>query len=684
MVDAAYAEPVEYAPEPDFIEIGDERFIDFVSQPGPDGSPVNIADHVDDDLLNKLALHCIEGYERDKDSRADWEEDFDAAMAMLRQEKVAKNFPFDGCANVQYPLLTTACIQFNARAYPAILPGPEVVKARITGDDPDGLKAAQGDRVAEHMSFQLTEEMPEWDRETDALLLHLPAVGMAFRQITWDSEHQRPKSEFISAKRLVVNNGAQSLETVPLFTKEFDLYPHEVVERQRKGIYLDVEVEWTGEHAEAKQDMLEAHVRYDLDDDGYAEPYIVTIHKESQTVLAVVAGWWPQDVQRKDGKIVCIKRRVLIEDYGFIPDPEGGFYSIGFGRLLRVHNEIVNTIINQLLDAATLQNAGGGFIGNQVRLDGGRIEFAPGEWKMINDSGNDLRASIVPAPVPQPSPVLFELLGLMIDSGREVASIKDVLSGEAPANQPATTTLALIEQGMQVFTAIYKRVYRSLKGEFDIIFDLNSAFLPEEAYFNVLDDPKAIKRIDYDRKTMDVRPVADPSATTQPQRLARAQFLWATFSQDPLMDPKELRLRVLRAANIEDVDKLFKPEPEGPDPAMQLAAEAAATDVAAKAADIKKTEAETAKIEAETIKLGVDIEPQRRALATQDAIIDEERAAEALVGGGMGGMAGAPGNGAPVQQPQEVLAPPAGGLAAEGMGGAPAVGPMDAFNQGAG
>lgn len=637
------------------VEPAAEQFamsLEQLAQTGP-----NIAGQIPERAASKIVSDCVEGYERDKSSRSEWEADYDAAMKSIRSEKAVKNFPFDGCANVSYPLITVACMQFNANAYPAIVSGEKVVKGLVTGSDPEGKKQAKADRVSEHMSFQLLEEMPEWERETDGLLLHLPAAGMAFRQYTWSREYARPKSEFISAKRFVVNQACQDLQTIPLITKEFDRYPYQIKEAQRTGEYVDVDVTYEGDHDQSIQCMLECHMRYDLDDDGYPEPYVAVIHKQSQKLLSLKPDFWPQDISRdQKGKVTSIARRSWFVDYVFIPDPEGGFYGIGFGRLLRMHSEVIDTIINQLLDAATLQNAGGGFIGNGLRLDGGRNEFSLGEWKNVNVSGATARESIVPLPTPGPSSALFQLLGMIVDSGKEVAQIKDVLTGETSPTVQPTTLMALIEQGMKVFNAIYKRVYRGLKAEFGMVYTLNAAFLPDEAYYRLLDTPKAIARDDYDGDT-DVRPVSDPAVVTGPQKLAKAQFL-AGYQDDPAMDGLKIRRRIFEAAGVSDFAELFK-DPNQPDPAVMMAQEAAAgelaknkaendnkdADTAKKLAEARKTEIEADKLAAELIAMGV---------ASADAVA----ALEAAEPGGMGGLDGQPGDAA---LPEGAEAPGLGG-----------------------
>lgn len=614
----------------------------------------NLALHLDERALSKITSDCLEGYERDKASRSEWEADFDNAMKAIRGEKQPKNFPFDGCANFSYPLITTACMQFNANAYPAVVNGEQVVKGLVTGPDPDGAKQARADRVSEHMSFQLLEEMPEWERETDALLLHLPAAGMAFRQYTWDAGYERPRSEFISAKHLVVNQNCRDLESVPLITKEFERYPYQISEAMADGLYRREDISWEGE-GEAQQSvqcMLECHFRADLDEDGYPEPYVGVIHKESQKLLSIKPGFWPEDVRRNEaGEVVSVRRRSWFVPYEFIPDPEGGFYGVGFGRLLRSHSDIIDTILNQLIDAATLQNAGGGFIGNGVRLDGGNLTIEPGEWKMLPVSGQALAQNLIPLPAPGPSASLFQLLGLIVESGKDIAQIKDVLTGETNPTVQPTTLMALIEQGMKVFNAIYKRCYRGLKAEFNIVFDLNSAYLPEEAYFRVSDDPKAVKRADYNRKDLDVRPVSDPAVVTGPQKLAKAQFL-AGYQDDPAMDGVAIRKRIFEAAQIPDSAALFKKEGE-PDPQMRMAQEAAAGELAKQKAENDNKDADTKKKLAEAEQVALENEELRRRLAEQDMTYGHAQAAlEADLAGELGGVGDPPGDEAGLAGPE--------------------------------
>jgi len=654
---------------------------------------VDLAFVLQDDALNKIAQQCVEGYERDKVEREEWEQDWEAIMSLARGERETKDFPWPGAANVKYPLILTAALQFGSRAYPAVVKGQEVARVRTIGEDPTGEKRARADRVAEHQNWQLLEDMPEWEEDTDKLLHMLPFHGCIFRQMVWDPTYTRPKTSLVSAKSLVMTQAAKDLETIPLFCKEFELFPHEITERMRDGRYVETELNMDGEHKQAEQAMLECHCRYDLDDDEYDEPYIAVIHKASSKVLSLKAGFWPSGVMRErtredmmmnqpgSGRVVCVKRHVEFIKYGFLPNFEGKFLDIGFGFLLREHNTIINSIINQLLDAATDQNAGGGFIGKGVNLKGGRLEWEPGEWKMVNVAGGTLRENMVERKTSEPSPTLFQLLGLMIEAGKELAQIRDVMTGEIKQNMQPTTVLALIEQGLQVFSAIYKRIYRALGKELNLLYTLNGAYLPEQAYNYVLDTPKAIARADYAAGDYDIRPVSDPSKTTSAQRLAKAQFLDA-FKGDPDVDQRELKLRQFEAAEIDDVDKLL-PKKED-DPTQKLLA------IRGMLAEIRKNEATADEKEASAklkdIQAAVEAMTAMLDTATTIANIESIRLGEPNGGATpaagqaqvpaqpgqpspMGGMAGAPPDAGVPQMPQAPFGGNGGGMEGTGIPG---------------
>lgn len=554
----------------------------------------NIAPELDKTELNKIGERVMDEYQIDVTSRGEWKDKTERAMDMAMQVAKEKQFPWPKAANVIFPLMTNAAIQFAARAYPAIVQNREVVKGVVIGDDdgiptidphtgqpitdpqtgapvwavPPGAKQQRADDIGEHMSWQLLDEMPEWEPETDTLLHVLPIVGCDFRKSFFDPEKGRNVSLRVSALKLVINYKAKSMETAPRLSEELEFYPNDIETMFRSDLWLEPETPFgTAANAQdgdkdAPHEFIEQHRTWDLDEDGYAEPYIVTVHKESRQIVRIVARY-DQDGIHFSGrthKVVKIEPIHYYTKYDFLPNPDGGIYGVGFGQLLRPINEAVNTTLNQLIDAGTLQNTGGGFIGKGLSMNAGAIRFQLGEYKVVNTSGASLKDSIVTMPWPGPSTVLFQLLGQLIESGKEIASIKDVLTGEGQsANTPATTTLAIIEQGLKVFTAIYKRVYRSLKAELAKLYRLNRVYGDEVAQYKVGNTWKKIAKEDY-VKGSGVEPVADPTMVTDMQALGRAQFLMQ-FMNDPLCNPKEIRERIMKAANIDNIGKVILDQP---------------------------------------------------------------------------------------------------------------------------
>lgn len=562
----------------------------------------NICDLLDRDELGKIGQRVIQEFEIDRGSRGDWDDRMKDAMDLALQVKENKTFPWPNAANVKYPLVTTAAIQFNARAYPAIVPGKDIVKCKVNGDDsgifevipgPDGqpqmdpqtgqpltnvvvepgAKQKRADRVGRHMSWQLGDQMEEWEPDTDRLLVVLPIVGVVFRKTYFDSNKGRNCSQMVLPNRLYVDYDAASLEDAPRITQEFELYPHQITERIRSGMYKEFDFVAKAEDHDAPHTFYEQHRLLDLDDDGYPEPYVVTVHEESQEVCRIVARFYAENVKiNQRGEIEKIKPIHYFTKYGFIPNPESAIYDLGFGSLLNPINETVNTIINQMLDAGTLQNAGGGFIGGGLGMKGGTMRFRPGEYKPLKGTTGKIADNIYHMQHSGPSAVLFNLLGLLIEAGKEIASIKDVLTGDSQgANASPTTTIAMIEQGMAAFTAIFKRVHRSLKTELAKVYDLNRRYLENEEYFDFQDNQEAVAREDY-AEDYDVKPVSDPTVVTDMQKMAKAQILQGFFN-DPYMNQMELRKRFLDAANIEDADNLVQEPPQqGPPMADQIKA----------------------------------------------------------------------------------------------------------------
>lgn len=578
----------------------------------------NIAAALDDDHLGRIAHQVLEEFAIDERSRADWAETAGKMMDVALQVREAKNTPFEGAANIKYPLLTVAALQFNARAYPAICDGQGVVKAVVVGEDeglpqtgPDGqpvvdqatgqpamasepgAKQRRADRISEHMSWQLMEEMVEWEEDTDMLLMQLPIVGCAFRKVFYDSGPGRNRAEMVSAMDLVVNSNTRTLDEAPRVSQCISLYPHEIDERIRDGRFVEFDYgdsdDGSGD-GDAPHEFIEQHRWLDLDDDGFREPYIVTVHKQGEKVCRIAANFRIEDISTDGERITRIGKHSYFVKYSFLPDPRGGFYDIGFGRLLESIGAAIDTTLNQMLDAGHLQNAGGGFIGSGVHFGKANIRLRPGHYQTVNAAGQDIRNAIVQMQHPGPSPVLFQLLGLLIEAAKDITAVKDVVTGDSGNKvQTATTTLALIEQGLKVFTAIYKRVYRAMKAEFKLLYDLNAEHLPDKAYFNVLDTPKAVARDDYAQGDMDIMPVADPSAVTDMQKIARMNVV-AQYIGTGLQDDREALRRLYEVARIDDIDALL-PEPQGPSPQEQMAMANADAEIRAKGARAMRDEA---------------------------------------------------------------------------------------------
>lgn len=546
----------------------------------------NIAEKLDKEKLHTIGSEALEGYTNDKQSRQHWEDQIDEWTKLATQIREEKSFPWPKSSNVKYPLLTTAAMQFAARAYPSLVPSDgKIVKSKVIGKDPTGEKASQADRVSMYMSYQLMHEMYGWEEGMDKLLIMLPVVGTIFKKTYWDSVKKKVASDVILPKNLVVNYWATNLREAERISQVIEMSPRILKERQMSGIFLDTDLgaapaPETKAHDIPPNDettpytFIEQHTYLDLDDDGYKEPYIVTFHLESGTVMRITARFDDTTMTFTDeGKLAKIEPIQYFTKFGFIPNPDGGFYDIGFGVLLGPINESVNTLINQLIDSGTINNLQSGFLGKALRVRMGETRFLPGEWKSVNSTGDDLRKAIVPLPSKEPSTVLFQLMGSLITSGKELASVAEIFVGKMPGqNTPATTTMATIEQGMKVFTAVYKRIYRSLEEEFIKLFDLNNTYLNPETYQEVLDI--SVGPDDFDSKSYKVCPGADPTAVSQTEKLLKAQGLMELLPLG-ILDPVKVGLRVLEAQEQPNYQELLNPQvaqtgqiPQSPDPKL--------------------------------------------------------------------------------------------------------------------
>ena len=553
----------------------------------------NIASELSDIKLNEIAGEVETGYSVDKESRSGWEARQDEYMKLALQVMETKNTPWANAANVKYPLLTTATMQFGARSYPGLVGSANVAKGRVNGFDPDGEKAKSAQRIGLHMSYQLLEEMEEWEDDMDRLCVSIPIVGCMFKKSYFSPGKNRNVSELIYPRHLVVNYWTKNLADAPRLTHEIHLQDNDITERINAGLFLDqdyskelpdeeiVSDQVHGTHQPQQDEttpglFLEQHLWMDLDDDGYKEPYIVTVG--GGKVARIVAGFDLDSVKVKGDKVIRVERIDYFTKYGFVPNPDGSFYDIGFGLLLGPINETINTTINQLLDSGTMSTRAAGFLGRGARLKGGEQSFKPFEWKQVLSTGDDLRKAIVPLPVREPSNVLFQLLSLMIESGKELSNTVPMLLGQNPGqNQPATTSMAVIDQGLKVYSSILKRLHRSLKKELIKLKRLNRLYLPPESYFQVLDPaleqgeaPTMVYQRDYQDDLTSVSPYSDPSIVSEVQRMIKAQQISEMLAQGLIPNKAAAAKIVLEAMDIPNLDELLTPQEPQPDPEVEL------------------------------------------------------------------------------------------------------------------
>lgn len=577
----------------------------------------NIADGLPDETLNQIAQRALREFEIDNRSRKEWLEKVETYKDLAMQRSKPKSYPFDKASNIIWPLLSMATNEFAAAAYPAIVPGPNLVKGQVVGDDkglpvmdpkgqpvmdpktmkpkvdPESLevlkdeagnpimdpttaqpawyekpgsKRRRADLTAKHMNWQLLSQDRSWSRDTDMLVRRLPVIGGGIRKVWFDRVKRQICSALVRFENLVVNYHAVSWEVAPRITEIFELYPYQIEERIRSGQYIqfDYNVSATPNadgDSDAPHIFYEQHRRWDLDGDGYAEPYIVTIHKQSAKVVSIVVGFelTPETVRiREDNgeaRIESIERAPYYFVYSFIPNIDSAVYPNGWGHMLGPINEAINTSVNQMFDAGHLQNAGGGFIGSQLSMHSGVLKFKVGEYKVVNAMGSNIRDAIVTPDFKGPSPTLFQLLGSLLDTGRELGGMRDVLQGNSsPASTDPATLYAIMEQGQKVFKDIFKRIYDTLQMEFKRRFELNGRYLQTEM-FSVGDQQFRITREDY-QMTSGIEPVADPDMVTDIQKMGRAQFL-LSFKDDPAFNGMEIRRRACDAVNIDGVDELL-------------------------------------------------------------------------------------------------------------------------------
>lgn len=558
----------------------------------------NIAEKLDEDVLRDIGEKVCRGYDIDVTSRHDWLKMAEDSMKFAKQITELKTFPFpEGSSNVIFPLVTMAANTFASRLYPEIIKNNKCVNFTVIGEDPDGQKNQKAMRLANHMNYQRLVESETWEADKDKMLHVLPIVGTCFMKAFYDPCRQTSEAELCAPADVVVNHFVSSLAKAPRITHRFKLYENELIERIRGGQYLKVELASLDPAADdkalitvSKDDMnaedndldkrheiLEQHTFLDLDDDDYAEPYIVLVHRPTEKVLAIYRRFdLLPDVQLNDeGEIKYIIPTQYFIDYHFLRPSDGTFHGVGYGHILFPINKAINSLINQLIDAGTLANLQSGFMKRGLKLGKGEVRLKMGEIQPLDGiMEGPIQDAIMPMPFKEPSPVLLQLLQLMLDAGREIASINDVLLGQAQTqNSPATSMLSQENNGLKVFNAISKRYWVSLKKEFNILFKLN------QRYFSVADYSAGsvmVEPDDYNAQDLTVIPVASPDMGSDAIKLAQTRML-AEFANSPVLgpaiNPQGLIKRIFEAMRFSDDDMkelIAQPAPPPPDPKVEI------------------------------------------------------------------------------------------------------------------
>lgn len=596
-------------------------------------SSTNLANELTDERLEEIGAEVCANFKLDDESRKEWKKRNEEANKLAMQVAEDKSYPWENASNVKFPLLTIAAIQFASRAYPALVKAPDLVKYRVQGADPGGQKAARAQRVSAHMSYQMLEEDESWEEEQDKAFLVLPIAGSVFKKTYYDPTKEHNCSEMVLPKDLCIHYYAKSVEEADRKTHEFDLSPRLVKERQLRKIYKNYDLPVAQQQEAPDTDnrqgvtapigdsdrprrIYEQHTYMDLDNDGYKEPYVITVDKDTQKVFRIVQRFKKvtseqsikieennkrireiaeslQGIEQTEQnlevakaaeqtikqltttnemlkgqkqKILRIEPVEFFTKYPFIPAPDGGIYDLGFGSLLSPLNDSVNTLINQLIDAGTLQNSNSGFMGRGARIKGGRVRFQPNEWKRVDVPGATLRDAIVPLPVNQPSAVLFQLLGLLISYTERVSSVTEAMSGENPGqNTPAYNMSAMLEQGLQVFNGIFKRTYRAFRSELRKSYALNSMYMDVQTYFDYQDAATPIAREDYQGDAKDLIPAADPNAFSNKEKQMKAMMVSERAQMVGGYDPIKVEQLFLESIDIPDAAELFPvvPNEEG-------------------------------------------------------------------------------------------------------------------------
>ena len=554
------------------------------------GFYANLAEDLDDRVLGSLASELTSDFDANKASRQDWEDAYANGLELLGFNYSERSEPFRGASGVTHPLLAEAAVQFQAQAFNELLPAGGPVRTAIVGSA-DATKSDQAQRVKDFMNFYITNVMEEYTPEFDQMLFYLPLAGSTFKKVYYDEGIDRAVSKFVAAEHLVVPYETADLETCPNITHVVRMSLNELRKKQIGGFYKDIPVlpqQAVDDDLESEIDritglepssvdydctLLECHV--DLDLEGYEDkgqdgeptgiklPYIVTISQDNGQVLSIRRNYRENDPN--------MEKIQYFVHYKFLPG--FGFYGLGLIHTIGGLSRTATAALRQLIDAGTLSNLPAGFKARGLRIRDDDEPLQPGEFRDVDAPGGAIRDSLMPLPFKGPDGTLFNLLGFVVDAGRRFATITDLKVGDGNQQAAVGTTIAMMEQGSRVMSAVHKRLHYAMKVEFKLLSRVMAESLPPVYPYSIEGVDSAVKAQDFDDR-IDVIPVSNPNVFSQAQRIALAQTKMQLASQAPqIHNMYEVYRDMYEALGVRDIDKyLMNEEAQQPvpkDPAQE-------------------------------------------------------------------------------------------------------------------
>jgi hypothetical protein len=545
----------------------------------------NLAEKIDEQELKKIGAQLVTEVNYDRTSREDWVQGYVKGLDLLGFKYQSLTRPFIGASGVTHPLLAESVTQFQAQAIKELLPSSGPVRTEVIGAETEE-KIQQAQRVKDFMNYMLMDKMEEYTPDFDQMLFYLPLAGSAFKKIYYDELMQRAVSKFIPAEDLVVPYNATDLQDAQRITQIVKMNLNELKKLQMSGMYLDIDlpkpyysqndakdkvnelegISPTPETAEDMYNIIEVHTYLDLpnfEEEGNIKvPYIVTIDEDSQQVLSIYRNYNPDDPLKK--------RKNYFVHFKFLPGL--GFYGFGLIHMIGGLSRTATSALRQLLDAGTLSNLPAGFKSRGMRIRDDSEPLQPGEFRDVDAPGGNIKDQFQLLPFKEPSATLFSLLNYCVESGKRFASIADMQVGDMSQQAPVGTTMALLERGSKVMSAIHKRCYYAMKQEFKILAQVFADYLPPEYPYDVYGGERTIKAQDFDQR-VDVIPVADPDIFSMTQRIQVAQAELQLAQTNPQMhNIHEAYRRMYEALGVKNINGILKPPPEPPrplDPAIE-------------------------------------------------------------------------------------------------------------------